>query len=940
MSTWKTTIPLAAMAVLLAYSGAAAQSQPQPQSKPQHTYMRKQGAGPTVTLSERARPVAPKAAPAPERPVVDAETALSLEGLRTAVREEQEALLVDLIKHTPDRATDEKANLYFMLGELYAKQYRFYRLKGQELAIAADASHDPKQAAEAAALAEKARAKLARAVVTYKALADNPAFRNFPKLDQALFYYGYTLKTGGYPDEARAIYDVLIKDHPRSRYVPDAHLVFADYFFERDELPNAESRYRMVLKFPQAPAYWYATYRLGWIELGRRRFLDALDAFYRVAQATRRDPKQELLFRAAKKDFVRAYAEIGKAELAYDAFARVDAASGLDMLQLLADRYVEQGKSDKAIYVLRELMKRAPAHAHVCLWQYGVAQAMLSLPGASTADRVKEIEDLVRLHVALRGGKTLPPADAEECRDDAAAMSGEHARALHAELAKTQNPETLAHAERLYRTYLDAFPSAPDHPQTQYFYAELLWSRALAEKQPRLATELWERASAAFTVVVKAGKVPPAMRKEAAYAAVLGWKNALDIDPRPREQAGPLDDKVYDTVPQPRPIPEREQKMIAAFDLYLTYVQDPDDEELIRIRFLKANIYRRYDHLDEALPLFADILAKHRKHEAAEVAAQLLLDTYNRLHRYDEMLALAKRLSDDAPFLADKPELAAVIARLQHQALVKRADALAEAAKASKDLAKHVACGRAYLSIYNGDPERADNDTVLYNALVCFHEGKSVGLAIVAYNLLQKYYPKSPLMPRAVARIGKAYGDVAFYDKAAEALEQYARRYGGEADAAQVMSEVVFFNKGTGDDTRAIANTKYFVDAFGAKLPAEAATAMFSLASVYEKRGDTDGLVRQLRAYLDRYGAAGGADRRVIAYAKIGQALWAASCPVRLVDGSCVKVVRERAISRRATQLRTQQTQCGDATKSKLTVIPRDGRKVQGAMAAFAAAAA
>jgi hypothetical protein len=334
------------------------------------------------------------------------------------------------------------------------------------------------------------------------------------------------------------------------------------------------------------------------------------------------------------------------------------------------------------------------------------------------------------------------------------------------------------------------------------------------------------------------------------------------------------------------------------------------------------------------------VLVKHRKHEAAELAAQLMLDAYNRLHRYDEMLALAKQLGDDKAFLESKPELAEVIVRLQHQALVKRADDIAQAAQAGKDLTKHVACGQAYLAIYNGDPERADNDKVLHNALVCFHDGKSVGLAIVAYNLLQKYYPKSPLMPRAVARIGKAYGDVAFYDKAAEMLEQYARRYGGEADAAKVMSEVVFFNKGTGDDAKAISNTKYFVDAFGGKLPAEAASAMFSLATVYEKRGDTDGLVRQLRMYLDRFGATGGADRRVIAYAKIGQAQWAASCPVKLVDGACVKVMRDRAISRKATQLRAEQKQCGDTTKTKVTMIARDARRVRDAMAAFASAAA
>jgi tetratricopeptide (TPR) repeat protein len=281
-----------------------------------------------------------------------------------------------------------------------------------------------------------------------------------------------------------------------------------------------------------------------------------------------------------------------------------------------------------------------------------------------------------------------------------------------------------------------------------------------------------------------------------------------------------------------------------------------------------------------------------------------------------------------------------VITDLRYQSMEKRAQALGEAAQAAGDFAKWVACGQAYMAIYNRDPERAENDRVLYNAMVCFHRGKSIGLAIVAFDLLERYYPSSTHLARALALVGKAYGDTAFYDKAAAALERYARKYAGEADAPKVMSEVVFFNKGLGDDARAIANTRFFVDAFGARHPAAAADAMFSLVSVYEKRGDTDGLVRHLRAYLARFGETGGAERRVIAHAKIGLALWAASCPVALVDGACVRVARERASGRRDARLAAEQKQCGDATRTKLTAVARDARRVKDAMAAFAAAAA
>ena len=73
---------------------------------------------------------------------------------------------------------------------------------------------------------------LLKAVKTYKGLTDNDAFRNYPKMDMALFYYGYTLQGGKYMKEARAVYDKLLKNYPNSKYVPEAHLAFADYYFE------------------------------------------------------------------------------------------------------------------------------------------------------------------------------------------------------------------------------------------------------------------------------------------------------------------------------------------------------------------------------------------------------------------------------------------------------------------------------------------------------------------------------------------------------------------------------------------------------------------------------------------------------------------------------------------------------------------------------------
>lgn len=934
-----TRMKLAILGVLVMSTSALAQ-------KPKYT--RQQDVKIDVKLSDRVKPIQVKTPDKKElQPTLSADDVLSIEGLVGSIRGEQEQILADLIQQTPDAEVEEKSDYYFRLGELYAKQQRYWRLKSVEFTIKADQVKGPartKMANDSKLAANKAKDYLLKAVKTYKGLTDNQAFRNYPKMDMALFYYGYTLQGGKYMKEARAVYDKLLKNYPQSKYVPEAHLAFADYYFEAGQLADAESRYRMVLKFPKSSAYWYAMYKMGWIHLNLSRFIEALDTFSQVAQATKNDKKQEILNRAAKKDFVRAYSEIGKADKAFVTFKRIDDKYAFNMLEILADLYLGQGKSDKAIYVFQELMKTAPKNKNVCLWQYNVAHAMLSMAGAANNDKVKEIENLVRLWGVLKGAKVLPASEAQECHDNAAAMSGELARAYHSESSKTKNPETLAYAEKLYKVYLDVFTDAPDYAQTQYFYAELIWSRAENEKNARLQTEMWENAAVAFTDVVKGGKLDAKLTKEAAYAAVLGWKNALNVDPRIKQQADKIDEnaKEDDKIPAAKPIPPREEKMLAAFDIYIKYIKDPKDDELVGMKFLKANIYRRYNQFDKAIPLFEDILDKHRSHETAEYAANLLLDTYNRMQKYDEMLALADKLGGDAKFLEGKDDLKQTLATIKAQSMRKKAEFTEKEARATKDFGKFIECGQAYLDIYNADPESKQNDEVLYNAGVCFEEGRSIGAAIQSYTLLQRYYASSKLSAKALARIGKAYGDIAFYDKSAEKLEEYAKKYAGEKDAYDAMSDAVFYRKGIGDDAKAIENTNYFIKTFGKKKPQEAANASFSLTSVYEKQTDGDAVIKHLTNYIRTYGTKGGADRVVIAHAKIGQILWAQSCPVKQVNGSCVKIVRERAINlkkkKRGKSGNDQPTQCGPDSKIKLTVVKRDERKLKAAINAYEAA--
>ncbi|HVV83245.1 MAG TPA: tetratricopeptide repeat protein [Kofleriaceae bacterium] len=219
-------------------------------------------------------------------------------------------------------------------------------------------------------------------------------------------------------------------------------------------------------------------------------------------------------------------------------------------------------------------------------------------------------------------------------------------------------------------------------------------------------------------------------------------------------------------------------------------------------------------------------------------------------------------------------------------------------------------------------------DEALYNSGVCRERAGAPDEAIAAYQELRTRFPKSPLAARALARIGNLHARVADYAEAADALEEYARRYPAERDAADALADASYYRARLDDDAKAIADTTAFVRTCGAKQPAEAARAFFGLGAVYERRGKPDELVRHLQAYLRTYGAKGGGDRLVIAYARIGQLLWDESCPVKTVDGACFAVAPAHA------------AQCGPRSVRAVTVVTREPRKVKAAMVAFASAVA
>src|SRR6266496_6779957 len=80
-------------------------------------YKRQQDVEISVQLSDRVKPVQVKPKDKSEfKPELSADAVLSIEGLVSNIRNEQEAILAKLIDSTPDYEVEEKSDYYFRLG--------------------------------------------------------------------------------------------------------------------------------------------------------------------------------------------------------------------------------------------------------------------------------------------------------------------------------------------------------------------------------------------------------------------------------------------------------------------------------------------------------------------------------------------------------------------------------------------------------------------------------------------------------------------------------------------------------------------------------------------------------------------------------------------------------------------------------------------------------
>jgi TolA-binding protein len=489
--------------------------------------------------SAAAGPRAAATAPAP-RLTLEEFTNLKQGNLQKLIDQQITQLRQLIALASPD---DPKLpDYWFRLGELYAEKYRYFEHRARSLdekIFRAEHGDDPGAAAPPRREQEDAQTKAeqsrARAMSNFVTAAKYPRYE---RMDEVLYRLGALLRASGREDQARLVFHRLLKEYPQSRYVPDALLAFADDYFAKGDMGQALAFYDKVAQFPRAAVFGFALYKKAWSQANLGAYGDALATFVELlghCQTGAVGPAQRgPLAREARRDLVRVYARVPGAnpDRALVLFARVAGDDAKAMLLSLAEVYWEEGMAGHSSRVYRKVMALEPRSPLVCAWQDKVLRNTLSV--GSEAEQVQELERLgASYHYVgqLAGVKADVRA---ECRGRFHDAASELAFLLHKQAVRTKQAPTFALAAAAYRAFLTDFDSEPASGDVAFYYAECLWQ--LAEKSSD--NGLWRAAAEQYTRVVHRDDHGPHV-KDAAYAAVLAWQNALyeDTDDLRREPA-------------------------------------------------------------------------------------------------------------------------------------------------------------------------------------------------------------------------------------------------------------------------------------------------------------------------------------------------------------------------------------------------------------------
>ena len=754
-----------------------------------------------------------------------------------------------LIDRTPT-ADEARADLMFRLAELYYDRARFYEQRAFQRRDEA-AVMMQENPARARAFQERANDDLQqsdafadRAIELYAEIVRLYG-TSYENIDAVLYFLGANLAQLQRTEEARQVFEVLVQEYPRSSYIPAANYQLGEYHFSTGNMELAYAYFEAVMAFPELATYPLAAYKRAWTlyNLARspRDFEDAVQALLDVVQYLDGAPQagRQLLRRDALRDMALFYSEVYPADRALGFFEQIAPNDAFDLVARLARIYGEKGRYADSNALYRELIRLRPNTFEIVGYQREIARN--TAPSGDIEAYLIELRRLVEVFVRAR---EFPDAQAGRVQSESTHIElllRQAATTYHREAQVTLNEAFYAYAYNLYEDWARHFSEGSPHAYTMWFYyAQLLYRN-----------RDWARAAAAYDRVLALSTVNQRQyNDEAILASCIAYTRIADLENVQvvggTGQAGRGEDELP-PVPVPRPLPETFEATRVACDRYVE--TGVNQSQVAAIDFALAYTLYEYNHLEEAIPRFGalatDFVAVDR--DRAQASAELLLDSYALLRRYEEMGPWIARFRAGP---LNVGEFAVRLAYLSEQINFR-------ICRAMQDEGRHGEAGLCFIAFAENHIESALLDRALYNAGLAFENAGEFEFALDAYAYLIQFRPNSEIVPDTLFVMAGTYRRIAIYDESAHYFERYAEIRPNSENAPSALASAAQFRMGLGQYDQALRTLQSYVRLAGRRTdvgPEAVAEAHYQMASIQLARGRTNDAITAYERFVRDHG--------------------------------------------------------------------------------------
>lgn len=692
--------------------------------------------------------------------------------------------------------------------------------------------------------------------------------KDFERTDLVLYMKAYALMEAGRMSDALTQYQRILDEFPDSRFRPDAHMAFAEsYFNGNHDFAAALKRYEEVLKYPDSELADLALFKSAWclwklgdVQSAARRFREVLDLDGKLAQGSAerkrrlmslQDEALEYLIQVFTEDERNSAADLQRflTSIGGERYAG-------RVLSRLSRTYFDQARYARAAEAYRMLIEHDPGDPRAPEYQRHIAQSYAALEDAPHT--LVELRALAQNYgpSSSWARQQSDPEVVKKAQRDAEKAVRRQAMAYHERAQKEGQKADFEHAAELYKVHTETFGDAPQSYDVTFYLAEILYHRL---GKPADAGDYYLRAAH----LDPQGK----HTKDALYNAVLAFEavrtNELEActpEARAKAAANAQPASAQKTEPiDPCTETPLDHKFTEAVALYIK--QYPNDAEVPGILFRQGKLYFDRGIYDPAIRQFGQLIDSYPNSEFAASAGELVLESFNRAKDYTNIESWARKLKAAPAF--QNPEAQQKLAALILQSVFKTGEQLAQRGE-------HKQAAEAYRRAAAEFPKDERAPKALYNAGQEWQRAGDLEAAADTYDSLIAQHPGSAEGALGAWAGAEMFESIAQFQDAARFYEAYAARFPAATKREDAYYNALVLRVAAGDSDDAVRIGRELRKQFPNASSSE--DAYFLIGKAYEAKQRYREAADTYRLYLK---SGKNPERKIEAQTRLGNMLLA-----------------------------------------------------------------